>query len=352
MENAKKIIAIESSCDDSAVSIFDSDLGVLSNVIISQDEFHSKFSGIVPEIASRSHLENLQNAIVDSLKISEINWKLIDAVSVCSGPGLVGSLIVGITYAKSIASILKKPIIEINHLEGHILSPQIEKKISYPYLVLLISGGHSQFVLVKNFGNYQILGKTLDDALGECFDKVAKMLKLPFPGGPEIEKNAKLGDRFRFVLSKPLFNRDDCNMSFSGLKTNISILINQTSCVDQKFVKDLSASFQHTVTEILCKKTQNAIKIFENYVKKYNIELKEKNLVIAGGVACNSYIKNELSSFVKNYGYCLIVPSKVLCRDNAAMIAFAGMERLKLRKFSDIFFEPKPRWNLEEVNIS
>ncbi len=351
MIKSTKILAIESSCDDSAAAILDSRTGVLSNIVISQNELHSEFLGIVPEIASRSHLMNLKLAIERAIKESLVNISEIDAIAVCSGPGLVGSLILGVVYAKAISSVLNKPILEINHLEGHILSPQITEKIVYPYLALLISGGHSQFVLVKDFGDYDILGQTLDDALGECFDKVAKMLNLPFPGGPEIEKHAQLGEVERFSFPKPIFRSNDCNMSFSGLKTSIKILIKKQPEIDLKFIRDLAAGFQQTVAEILCKKTAHAIKIFEHYNKENNLRLETKQFIVTGGVACNNYITKYLTSFVKELGYDLIVPDKAFCRDNAAMIGFAAMERFKIMKFSDTFFEPKPRWNLENVNI-
>ncbi len=341
------ILGIESSCDDSSSSIIDSNGKILSNVIISQSEEHREYGGVVPEIASRAHLNNVEIAIKKALNESKITLSQIDAIAVTAGPGLIGSLLVGIMYGKALASVLKKPIISVNHLEGHILSPQLSNQIPFPYLLLLISGGHSQFIATLGLQKYIILGQTLDDALGEAFDKVAKMLGLGFPGGVHIERQASLGNEDRFSFPKPLILTNDCNLSFSGLKTAVRNKIKTLSPRSEQDIKDISASFQKTVSSILCKKTEIAIKLFEQLTKKINIPLKEKYFALAGGVASNLYLREKLKSTIKEQKYQFISPQKSLCTDNAAMIAFAGLKRFKLDIIDDINFLPNARWNIE-----
>lgn len=229
-----KILGIESSCDDTGVAIVTSSREILSNIVISQNKEHEIFQGVVPEIAARSHLQNLETAILYALNESKLNLSDIDGFVATSGPGLIGGVIVGSMYARTIASCLKKPFIAINHLEGHALTVRLTNNTSYPYLLLLASGGHSQFIAIQQLGKYKILGQTIDDSVGEAFDKVAKMLNLPFPGGPEIEKRAKLGDYHKYILPKPIINQNNCNMSFSGLKTAVRLLVEKLGYIGDR----------------------------------------------------------------------------------------------------------------------
>ena len=256
---------------------------VLSNVVSSQTDVHKEFGGVVPELAARSHLEKIdlivQKAIDDSKKIKEI-----DAVASTAGPGLIVCLSVGLSFGKAFANSLNKPFIAVNHLEGHALSPKLNSKLNYPYLLLLISGGHSQYLSVKNLGEYKRLGTTIDDAIGEAFDKTAKLLGIEFPGGPQIEVLAKKGDPNKYNLPKPIFNKGGCNLSFAGLKTAILNITKQIKTEQEKF--DIAASFQKTVIEILYKKTKIAFIEFEKINKP-----KEKKFVVAGGVAANKKLE-------------------------------------------------------------
>ncbi|CEO16833.1 tRNA N6-adenosine threonylcarbamoyltransferase [Rickettsia monacensis] len=383
-----KILGIESSCDDTAVSIITENREILSNIIISQNTEHAVFGGVVPEIAARSHLSNLDKALKIVLKESNTKLTEISAIAATSGPGLIGGVIVGSMFARLLSSALKKPFIAINHLEGHALTARLTDNIPYPYLLLLASGGHCQFVAVLGLGKYKILGSTIDDAVGEAFDKIAKMLNLAFPGGPEIEKRAKLGDPHKYKFPKPIINSGNCNMSFSGLKTAVRTLIMNLKGIDYKdrhhlesfrqdefkeepaqrtkvcehrrkpqnslvssflnddVINDIAASFQFTIGEILGSKVQYAIRAYEQVINNCD----KKNIVIAGGVAANKYLQEILSSCAKTYDYRLIYPPIHLCTDNAAMIAYAGLERYNNKLFTPLNFCPKARWSLEDIS--
>lgn len=344
MNKIIKVLGIESSCDDTGVAIINSDRKILSNIVISQNQEHQPYQGVVPEIAARSHMQNLDIALNRSLKNAHLILNDIDVIAATSGPGLIGGVIVGCMYGKAMASALNKPFIAVNHLEGHALTARLTNMVSYPYLLLLVSGGHCQFVAVKNLGNYQILGRTLDDAVGEAFDKVAKMLNLGFPGGPIIEQRAIKGDANKYLLPKPLFNREECDMSFSGLKTAVRLVIEQNKNLknDQKLIDDLAASFQKTVGLVLENRLINAIKMYETICNG-------KQLVIAGGVASNGYIKRLLERTANSIGYDFIAPIANLCTDNAAMIAYAGLERFRVGLTNGLNFKPKARWSLEDL---
>ena len=345
MSKKPLILGIESSCDETAASIIsENERGipvVLSNIISSQIEVHKEFGGVVPELAARSHLEKIdwicQKAINDSgRKLEEI-----DAIASTAGPGLIVCLSVGLSFGKALAASLNKPFIAVNHLEGHALSPKSNSLLDYPYLLLLISGGHSQYLNVQNFGKYKRLGTTIDDALGEAFDKTAKLLGVEFPGGPQIEVLAKKGDPEKYNLPKPIFNKGGCNLSFAGLKTAV-LKITKTIKTDQeKF--DLAASFQKTIEEILYKKTKIAFEQFEK-----NKTLKKKVFVVAGGVAANKKIRSMLINLCKEKNYESIFPPIELCGDNAAMIGMVGLEKFKLNQFNDLDYPAKPRWPLDE----
>ena len=345
MSKKPLILGIETSCDETAASIItENDKGiptVLSNIVSSQVDVHKEFGGVVPELAARSHIEKIdwivEKAIADSgKKIEEI-----DAVASTAGPGLIVCLSVGLSFGKAFASAINKPFIAVNHLEGHALSPKLNSHLNYPYLLLLISGGHSQYLSVQSLGKYKRLGTTIDDALGEAFDKTAKLLGIEFPGGPQIEVLAKKGNSEKYDLPKPIFNKGGCNLSFAGLKTAILKIAKSIKTEQEKF--DLAASFQKTVEEILNKKTKIAFEEFE----KEN-ELKEKVFVVAGGVAANKKIRSMLINLCEANNYKSIFPPIELCGDNAAMIAMVGLEKYKLNEFNNLDYPAKPRWPLDE----
>ena len=345
MSKKPLILGIESSCDETAASIVtENDNGnpiVLSSIVSSQIEVHKEFGGVVPELAARSHIEKIDSIVKKAIDDSGVEIKEIDAVASTAGPGLVVCLSVGLSFGKSFANSLNKPFIAVNHLEGHALSPRLNSKLNYPYLLLLISGGHSQFLSVQNLGKYKRLGTTIDDALGEAFDKTAKLLGIEFPGGPQIELLAKKGNPNRYNLPKPIFNKGGCNLSFAGLKTSILKISKQIKTEQEKF--DVAASFQKTINEILYKKT----KIAFNEYEKQNL-LKNKKFVVAGGVAANKDIRNMLINLCKEENYKPIFPPIELCGDNAAMIGMVGLEKYKLKRFDSFDHPAKPRWPLDE----
>ena len=339
------ILGIESSCDETAASVVsENNLGdpiVLSNIISSQVDVHKEFGGVVPELAARAHLEKIDWIVKKAINDSGVKIEEIDAIASTAGPGLIVCLSVGLSFGKAFAATLDKPFIAVNHLEGHALSPKLNSKLEYPYLLLLISGGHTQFLAVKNLSNYKRLGTTIDDAIGEAFDKVAKLLGVEFPGGPQIEILAKKGDPNKYDLPKPIFNKGGCNLSFAGLKTAILRISKKIKTNQEKF--DLAASFQKIINEILYKKTKIAFKEFEKIITP-----KEKKFVVAGGVAANKEIRKMLVNLCEKENYKHIFPPIELCGDNAAMIAMVGLEKFKLKKFSELDHPAKPRWSLDE----
>ena len=339
------ILGIESSCDETAASIVtENEQGIpsiLSNIISSQVDVHKEFGGVVPELAARSHIEKIDLITKKALDKSGIKIENIDAVAATAGPGLIVCLSVGLSFGKTIASSLNKPFIAVNHLEGHALSPKLNSKLTYPYLLLLISGGHTQFLSVQGLGKYKRLGTTIDDACGEAFDKTAKMLGIEFPGGPQIEVYANKGDPNKYKLPKPIFYKGGCNLSFAGLKTAVLKISKQIKTDQERY--DLAASFQRTIEEILFKKSKIAFAEF----KKINKTNKNK-FVVAGGVAANKRIREVLTSLCKEEDFEAIFPPINLCGDNAAMIAMVGLEKFKLKKFSKLDHPAKPRWPLDE----
>ena len=345
MSKKPLILGIETSCDETAASIItENELGnpiVLSNVVSSQVEVHKKFGGVVPELAARSHIEKIDWIVQKAIDDSGKKIDQIDAVASTAGPGLIVCLSVGLSFGKAFAASISKPFIAVNHLEGHALSPKLNSNLNYPYLLLLISGGHSQFLSVQGLGKYKRLGTTIDDALGEAFDKTAKLLGIDFPGGPQIEILAKKGDSGKYDLPKPIFDKGGCNLSFAGLKTAVLRLIKNIKTDQERF--DLAASFQRTIEDILYKKTKVAFKEFE---KQNN--LSEKYFVIAGGVAANKNIRNMLIKLCEQENYLSIFPPIELCGDNAAMIAMVGLEKFKLKEFSQLDHPAKPRWSLDK----
>jgi N6-L-threonylcarbamoyladenine synthase len=339
------ILGIESSCDETAASIItENELGVptiLSNIISSQVDVHKEFGGVVPELAARAHIEKIDLITKKAIAQSQIKMHEIDAIASTAGPGLMVCLSVGLSFGKAMASSLNKPFIAINHLEGHALSPKLNSKLDYPYLLLLISGGHTQYLSVQGLGNYKRLGTTIDDAVGEAFDKTAKLLGIEFPGGPQIEIYAKKGNPNKYELPKPIFNRGGCNLSFAGLKTAILKISKQIKSEQEKY--DLAASFQKTIEIILLKKSKIAFKEF----KKINKSCKNK-FVVAGGVAANKRIRKVLEDLCKEESFEAIFPPINLCGDNAAMIAMVGLEKFKSNQFSKLDHPANPRWPLDE----
>lgn len=342
MTTSKTILAIESSCDETAVCIM-KNYQVLSHQIYSQIKEHQKFHGVVPQLASSLHMQHLRPLIEKSLIESSCTLQDIDAFAATTGPGLINSLMIGTIYAKMFAGFLNKPFIGINHLEAHVLSPMISNsEIQLPYLILLISGGHSQFVIAKDIGKYEILGTTRDDAVGECFDKVAKLLNLDYPGGPEIEKIAKLGDENRFEF--PIALKDNsCDMSFSGIKTFVLNLIKKHEQNLEEVKFDIAASFQKGISDNLSYKLNLAIK------KYLSLGYKNPQFVIAGGVAANKYLVEKLKNTALQNNFFTHTPPIHLCTDNGIMVAFAATKYYEKAKFSDLNFPNKSKWPLDTL---
>tara|TARA_B100000945_G_scaffold315274_1_gene314208 strand:+ start:2771 stop:3847 length:1077 start_codon:yes stop_codon:yes gene_type:complete len=346
MRKKLTFLGIETSCDETAASVVqengDGTAKVLSNIISSQIKEHEEFGGVVPEIAARSHVENIDFIIQKALRKSKKKINDIDGVAATSGPGLVVCLHVGYNIGKSIAKFGKKTFLPINHLEGHALSCSIENKISFPYLLLLVSGGHSQFIIVKDIDNYKQIGTTIDDAVGEAFDKTAKILKLGYPGGPNIERFSKLGNKNTYILPQPIINKGGCNLSLSGLKTDVLRKSKNIKSDQERF--DMAASFQETINKILRKKTEIAMKQFREEISVSSM----KYFVVAGGVASNETIRKNLKEVCEKMNFKPIFPSKEFCGDNAAMIAWAGINRYKKKLLNKKNNMVKSRWPLDE----
>ena len=339
-------LGIETSCDETAAAVIrennEGTADILSNVVSSQIEEHKKFGGVVPELAARAHLENIEYIIDTALKESGTTINEIDGVAATAGPGLIVCLTVGLNIGKSIAAFSNKPLIGVNHLEGHALSPGLNEKIKFPYLLLLISGGHSQYLIVKDVNEYEQLGTTIDDALGEAFDKTAKMLDLGYPGGPNVERFSKEGDENFYKLPEPIINKAGCNLSFAGLKTAVlreSKKING----DVKLKYNLAASFQKTINKILYKKTKIAVEMFKEKTEKENFQL-----IVAGGVAANKTIRENLTQLSNEMNFEIIYPDLKFCGDNASMIAWAGIQRFKKDLIDDLNITAKSRWPLDK----
>ncbi len=340
-----KILGIETSCDETACAIVDDKRNILSNIIYSQVDEHKIYGGVVPEIASRAHIDKISVVIDEAL--SQANCKLndIDAIAVTAGPGLIGGLIVGLMTAKGLAVASNKPLICINHLEGHLLTCRLTDAVEFPFLLLLVSGGHCQFIYCNHLGDYKILGQTLDDSAGEAFDKTAKLLGLGYPGGPIIEKLAKNGDENSFKFTKPLFGSNNCDFSFSGLKTAVLREVEKLRKEDfnDKLIADICASFQKTTSDIIIDRSKKAVEL----AREINPNL--ENFIISGGVAANKYINANLQNFCNENRLKFYAPPLKLCTDNAAMIAWAGLEKFRMNIKHNLDFTPKARWSLEEL---
>ena len=345
------VLGIESSCDETAAAIVNDKREILSHTLFTQLEEHKLYGGVVPEIAARSHLEKIDDIIEQTIKSANINIEDIDAIACSSGPGLIGGVVIGVMAGKALALALNKPYIAVNHLEGHALAARLTNDVKYPFLLLLVSGGHCQILIVKGVGDFERLGTTVDDAAGEAFDKVSKMLGLGYPGGPIVEKMAELGDSHRFTLPRPLMYSDDCNLSFSGLKTAVRKII-ETYAIDGKLenanlekqdIADISACFQLAVSDCLTSKLKKAIKIFK---EKYP---DGEDIVVSGGVAANNFLRSKMQDLATINKLKFSAPPIKYCTDNGVMIAWAGMERCLKGMFDGLDFKPRPRWPLDET---
>ena len=346
-----KVLGIESSCDETAVSIVEvnkSDKGkILSNIVFSQIDEHSPFGGVVPEIASRSHVETLSPLIDQALEESCLKIDEIDGVAATSGPGLIGGLIVGLTTAKGIALGLNIPLIGVNHLEGHALTPILTNNILPPYILLLVSGGHTQLIMVKSIGQYSQIGTTIDDAAGEAFDKAAKFLDIGYPGGPALENLAKKGNNKKYNFPRPLQNSNECNFSFSGLKTSLIREAKKIEPINDKTLADLAASYQEAIIDCIKIKSEKAIR----KILRENQNIEIQYFVASGGVASNKAIRDSLTELANKHEMKFIAPPMKFCTDNAAMIAWVGGLRLLRGQKDELNIPARARWSLEEMRI-
>ncbi|MCC3244078.1 tRNA (adenosine(37)-N6)-threonylcarbamoyltransferase complex transferase subunit TsaD [Methylocystis sp. WRRC1] len=341
-----RVLGIETTCDETAVAVVSDRLGgdggeILSNEVLSQIAQHAAYGGVVPEIAARAHIDVLERLIVRALANAKIELAEVDAIAAAAGPGLIGGVLVGLTAAKALALASGKPFIAVNHLEAHALTARLTDHLEFPFLALLVSGGHTQLVAVKGVGEYRRLGSTVDDAAGEAFDKVAKMLGLPYPGGPQIEKLALEGDPHRFDLPRPMLGRGGADFSLSGLKTAVRHEILKIGSPSETDVKDLAASFQAAIVDVIVDRVRAGIRLFTES------EGRPHGLVIGGGVAANGAIRRALTRLCAESGVRFVSPPANLCSDNGAIIAWAGLERFKRGFTDDLAFAPRPRWPLD-----
>jgi len=341
-----RVLGIETSCDETAAAIVSWDAGgrgeILSNIVRSQLEEHAPYGGVVPELAARAHVSYLDGIIRRASAEAGVQLADVDAIAATAGPGLIGGVLVGLTTAKALAAALNKPLIAVNHLEAHALTARLTDGVEFPYLMLLVSGGHSQFVLVRGVGDYERWGSTIDDALGEAFDKVAKLLALGVPGGPAVERLAAAGDPKRFKFPRPLLKEERLDFSFSGLKTAVRLAAEEIAPLSDRDVADICASFQAAVTEIVAVRAGQALARFRATLPDV-----APQLVVAGGVAANRSIGAALRQVADDTGTKLVIPPPALCTDNGAMVAWAGAERLALGATDGLDFAARPRWPLD-----
>jgi N6-L-threonylcarbamoyladenine synthase len=341
------VLGIETTCDETAAAVverFENGRGkILSNIVLSQVSEHAAFGGVVPEIAARAHVEALDFIIAKAMSEADRSYDAIDGVAAAAGPGLIGGVIVGLTTAKAIALVKRKPLIAINHLEAHALTARLTDATPFPYCLFLASGGHTQIVAVRGVGDYVRLGTTHDDAIGEAFDKTAKLLGLGYPGGPQVEKEAAHGDAARFALPRPMLGRKDADFSLSGLKTALRLEAEKIAPLSDQDVADLCASFQQAVVEVVLDRLRAGMRLFR---AKFGAP---SALVAAGGVAANQAIRKVLHRLAFEVGTVLVVPPLELCTDNGAMIAWAGAERLALGLSDPLDVAPRARWPLDEI---
>jgi N6-L-threonylcarbamoyladenine synthase len=342
------VLGIETTCDETAAAVverFEDGRGkILSNVVLSQVREHAAFGGVVPEIAARAHVEALDGVIAAAMHRSGAGWQDLDAIAVTAGPGLIGGLLVGTMTARAISLAQKIQLLPLNHLEGHALTATLTDQVPFPYALLLVSGGHTQLVAVEGVGRYRRLGSTIDDALGEAFDKTAKLLGLPYPGGPNVERTARHGDPQRFSLPRPLRGLPGCDFSFSGLKTAVRLAAEAQAPLSDKDVADLAASFQAAAIDVVEQRTRAGLELFLDVVG-----VAPSSLVVAGGVAANAALRERLTRLAAGAGVRFIAPPARLCTDNGAMIAWAGCERLAAGLPTDPKLPARARWPLDET---
>ncbi len=340
-----RVLGIETTCDETAAAIVerrpDGTAAILSNEVMSQIRQHAAYGGVVPEIAARAHVEVLDRLILRAVEKAGMTIKQVDAIAAAAGPGLIGGVIVGLTAGKALALALHKPFVAVNHLEAHALTSRLTDNVPFPYLLLLVSGGHTQLVAVKGVGDYVRLGATLDDAVGEAFDKIAKMLDLPYPGGPLVERHAAEGNPERFAFPRPMLGRPRPDFSLSGLKTAVRLAADEIKPLTATDVNDLCASFQAAVVDTIIDRIRVAMRLFREKVGPCEA------VVAAGGVASNDAIRRAMARFCGEAGLRLVIPPPHLCTDNGAMIAWAGLERLVLGLTDDMTFAARPRWPLD-----
>lgn len=347
---ATLILGIETSCDETAAAVVRRHANgqgeILSNLVLSQTEIHAPYGGVVPEIAARAHAEHLDGLVAGAIRDAGVGFGALSGIAATAGPGLLGGLIVGLTMGKGLALANDLPFMAINHLEAHALTPRLLGPCDFPYLLLLISGGHTQFQLVRGVGDYVRLGTTIDDALGEAFDKVAKLLGLAYPGGPEVEVRARSGNASRFDFPRPLKGRPDCNFSFSGLKTAVRETVRGLGMLSKQDVDDVAASFERAIADTMRDRLVRAFQMFRERCP----DSRHPMLVVAGGVAANKSLRACFETVTAAQGFGLSVPPFHLCTDNAAMIAWAGAERLALGLTDELDFAARARWPLDRAS--
>jgi tRNA N6-adenosine threonylcarbamoyltransferase len=339
------VLGIETTCDETAASVVlrgaDERGQILSNIVLSQTAEHQPYGGVVPEIAARAHVEVLDHLIAQAMNEAGLSFNVLDGIAAAAGPGLIGGVIVGLTTAKGIALVCEKPLIAVNHLEAHALTARLTDGVPFPYCLFLASGGHTQILAVLNVGEYIRLGTTADDAIGEAFDKTAKLLGLGYPGGPEVEKEALKGDPERFILPRPMLGRVEADFSLSGLKTALRIEAEKVAPLSDQDVSDLCASFQQAVVDVVTDRLRAGLRLFRERFGGPTA------LVVAGGVAVNQSIRRALHRVAGEHGTVLVAPPPELCTDNGAMIAWAGCERLALGLTDTLDVAPRARWPLD-----
>lgn len=350
MTKTLTILGIESSCDDTAAAVVrqaDGVSSILSSVIFGQTDLHADFGGVVPEIAARAHVEKLDICVEQTLAEANITLNDLDGIAVTAGPGLIGGVVSGVMLAKGICAATGLPLIGVNHLAGHALTPRLTDQVPFPYLLLLVSGGHCQFLIVQDYDNYTRIGGTIDDAPGEAFDKTARILGLPQPGGPNVQNAAENGDAKRFKLPRPLLNQAGCDMSFSGLKTAMirtrDAVMAEHGGLTIQDQSDLCAGFQTAVADILTEKSRRAL---EEY---FQLGPQNRTLAVAGGVAANTQIRTQLQALCAKLDTDFVAPPLALCTDNGAMIAYAGLARFETGEQDDMTLSARPRWPLDQT---
>ncbi len=351
MKHTITILGIESSCDDTGAAVLRQDgsnpAEILSNIVYGQSDLHADFGGVVPEIAARAHAEKLDVAVSEALTTANLKPSDLDAIAVTAGPGLIGGVMSGVMCAKGLSAGLNLPLVGVNHLAGHALTPRLTDQVEYPYLMLLVSGGHCQFLIARGPDDFSRLGGTIDDAPGEAFDKTARLLGLPQPGGPSVQAEAQKGDAKRFKFPRPLMDRPGCDMSFSGLKTALlrarDAIIAEKGGLTTQDRADLCASFQEAVVDVICKKTARALQVYMDENPQ------PPTLAVAGGVAANTAIRAGLETLCHNLACAFVAPPLALCTDNAAMIAYAGLERFNDGHRDDMTLVARPRWPLDKT---